>query len=251
MKIKRPAVLEILAAGAVVGAAMVTNTSGRHPLLPGALTLYLAWELYRLRRSEGLGLTSLVEAARRWLPVLSVAVLVALLPKFATQIVLGLGLMAGLSIHQSRARNLQDDLATAGITQFLSTWAIFLGTAIWHWPVTLVLVLVWLSSYTVAAGLMGQREERAKFALAAAWALIAAECAWIFAIWLVNYIVAFGYGVIPQAAVVLTALGYVFGGIYLSHLESKLSRARLIEYLTIGLVLIIIVITGTKWNGAI
>jgi hypothetical protein len=67
----------------------------------------------------------------------------------------------------------------------------------------------------------------------------------------VQYILLNGWVIVPQAAIVLTALGYCLGGIYVSHRRSQLSRSRLVEYLMIGLVLLAIVIAGTKWNGVI
>ena len=83
------------------------------------------------------------------------------------------------------------------------------------------------------------------------WALIAAECAWVFWLWLVNYVIFNGFLIVPQAALVLTALGYCLAGIYTSHRRSQLSRARLVEYLMIALIMLVVVIAGTKWNGVI
>ena len=87
--------------------------------------------------------------------------------------------------------------------------------------------------------------------LAAAWALVAAEISWVLVRWLFVYVMPQGYLLIPQAAVVLAAMGYVFGSIYMAQRDGKLSRSRLTEYVLIGLILIAIVITGTPWRGSL
>jgi hypothetical protein len=142
-------------------------------------------------------------------------------------------------------------LVVTGASQFVALSGIFLASAFWHWQSAVVLPLVWLTSYVAADGLLRGRAERARPVLAAAWALVASECGWILWTWTISYILFKGYVLIPQAAVVVTALGYCFGGIYLAHLSNRLNRGRLIEYLMIGLLLIAIVIYGTKWSGVI
>lgn len=138
----------------------------------------------------------------------------------------------------------------AGWLEFISLTAIFSAEAIWHWPVILVLVAVYVTSVAIARSFFAEGE-RAAQALAAAWGLIVAESSYIFSIWLVHYVLPGGVLLVPQAAVVITALGYCFGSIYLAHTSSKLSKARLAEYAIIGLCLIVIVIAGTKWSGQI
>ncbi len=139
----------------------------------------------------------------------------------------------------------------AVLTQFLALDALFMAASVWHWPTLAIVVLTWGISWLVATRALSDYSDRAATALAATWALVAAECAWVFSLWLVNYIVLGGILIVPQAAVVLSALGYCMGGIYASHRASQLSRNRLVEYLLIGLFLLAIVIAGTKWNGII
>lgn len=139
----------------------------------------------------------------------------------------------------------------AGILQFTALWAVFLAAAVWHWPTVLIILLTWLVSYTVGYWYLDIQEDRAGALLASTWALIASQCAWIFSIWLVNYLVAGGWVIIPQAALVITALGYVYSGIYLAHKKAQLGRWRLAEYLLVGLLLILIVAVGTRWTATI
>lgn len=141
-------------------------------------------------------------------------------------------------------------VAQAGWLEFMALTAVFSAEAIWHWPVALVLVAVYAASIVVALAFFS-RGERAVRALAAAWGLIVTEASFVFSVWLVGYVLPHNILLVPQAAVVITAVGYCFGSIYLAHSSSKLSKARLAEYAIIGLCLVIIVIAGTHWNGSI
>jgi hypothetical protein len=81
--------------------------------------------------------------------------------------------------------------------------------------------------------------------------LVAAEVAWVLQLWLFTYTTAGGYILVPQPALILTALAYCFGSVYWSQRQGTLSKGRLTEYLLIGLVLIVIVAVGTSWRGSI
>ncbi len=146
--------------------------------------------------------------------------------------------------------NQRFEIWQAGWLEFISLTAIFSANAIWHWPTLLTLIAVYVTSLVIARSFFAAGERAAR-ALAAAWGLIVAECCYIFSVWLVHYVLPGGVLLIPQAAIVITALGYCFGSIYLAHTTSKLSKARLAEYAIIGLCLIVIVIAGTKWSGQI
>lgn len=148
------------------------------------------------------------------------------------------------------AKNQNFQVWQAGWLEFLALSAAFSAEAIWHWPVVLVLVVVYVSSIAVARGFFSNGE-RAVRALALAWGLIVAEASFIFSIWLVQYVLPGSLLLVPQPAVVITALGYCFGSIYLAHASSRLSKARLAEYAIIGLCLVAIVVAGTHWNGSI
>jgi hypothetical protein len=87
--------------------------------------------------------------------------------------------------------------------------------------------------------------------MAATWALVCTEISWVLLRWLFTYTVTGGYILVPQPMLILTALAYCFGSIYVSQRKGSLSRARLTEYLLIGLILIAIVVTGTPWRGSL
>lgn len=129
--------------------------------------------------------------------------------------------------------------------------AIFLAAAFLRSPAWLVLGLVWVGVYSTTYSVLSGWHERGATVLAAAWALVATEVSWVLQLWLFTYATAGGYLLVPQPALILTALGYCFGSVYWSQRQGNLSRGRLTEYLLIGLILIVIVALGTSWRGSI
>ena len=135
------------------------------------------------------------------------------------------------------------------IVQAIAFEALFLGAAVNRWPAALVIILSWIVAFLPVYRILGVRGERAAGVLAAAWALVVAELTWLFMTWLVSYIVEDNYLIVPQPALILTTLAYCFGNIYYAQRQGKLNRARLTEYLFIGIILLALVITGTRWRG--
>lgn len=140
-------------------------------------------------------------------------------------------------------------LLLVGANQMLAVGSIFLASAYWGWPNLIVVVSTWVVSFLNAWWVLQQRGERAAQILAASWALIAAEIAWILHAWQVNYIIADGLMIIPQASIVTLGVGYCMLSIYTAHSAKRLSRRRLVEYVSIAGVILAIVIAGTRWNG--
>lgn len=234
--------LKRLGVGAIEGAAILLAVRW-HGIWLGLMAAAVVWWLARQRHNApdavvfGLGLASL-------------AIVLAINLNWVGQIIILAGYLwwrYGLLEHK---RTLKFAIFEAAWLEFMALAAVFSAQAIWHWPLIVVLVSVYLASVVVARSFFGP-EERATNALAAAWGLIVAECSYVFSIWLVSYVLFGDVLLIPQAAVVITALGYCFGSIYLAHSSSKLSKARLAEYAIIGLCLIVIVIAGSKWSGGI
>lgn len=258
---KLPAIQLKRVGSSLLLAAVVTFLSLQGWVLLAALVAFFAHNYVWLKSGER-GWKYLLQSSQFWLSGVSWAVTVhlvvannpavpdTLLSWLLLSLVLGLWL-AWLGHRQVGPKS---GLIVASVNQFLTLQAIFLAAAFWDVPDVVLLVLAWVGAYLVADRLMVEFQERSRRALASAWALVVAECTWVFAIWLVNYVVVWfepSYLIVPQPAIVLTALGYCFGGIYVSHRDGKLSRGRLVEYLLIGLALLLIVITGTEWNKII
>ncbi len=179
---------------------------------------------------------------------LSFVLLIALLPKLVSQT--GVAVLYGLwwLVRDQISKTGRYGLVRLLGIQVLAYEALFLMAAVWHVSVALTLVLVWAATYVTTLQTLQARGERAAGLLAVVWALVTTEAAWIFLIWTVAYVLPGNYLIVPQAALVLGALGYCFGSIYAAQKQGNLSRGRLTEYLLIGLILIWIVIAGTPWH---
>jgi hypothetical protein len=219
--------------------------------IPLALAAVTAAELYRAYRRHALSVPGLAAESPVWLVGLSAGLFIGLQSNQLTQVVLVCVYGAWRWWLLKRYRTAEHLMVIASVSEVAGLAAVFLAAAVWHWPVIVTVVLTWAISWLVGHHLLAEAGDRAAPVLVAAWALVAAECAWLFSLWLVTYIVWDGIVLLPQAALVISALGYCLGGIYFSHRSNHLSRARLVEYLVVGLVLLIFVIVGTKWNSAI
>ena len=154
-------------------------------------------------------------------------------------------------LEQYTRRAADRNLITTLLGQALIFESIFLAAALLDFPKIVILALVWIAAFAGAYHLLTQRQERTAAVLAAAWALIAVEVAWVTLSWLVSYTVLNGYLIVPQPAIILTVLAYCFGSIYLAQRQNQLGRKRLTEYLMIGLFVILVVVAGTTWRGSI
>jgi hypothetical protein len=244
------AFLAVLEAGGVFQLA-------QHKLWPLALLLVAAVELWALR--PGGGVPSSERRAillQRALPLaagVAASFVIAASLRLAAQVV-----VAGLyAVWRSLWRPDLDTRAHGMIHLLLVEAGLFEGLFLiaamptWHIPEFVVLVLVWLAAFGPVYAVLYRRGERAAGVMAATWGVVAVEIAWVLELWLFTYTSSGGYLLVPQPALILSALAYCFGSIYLSQRQGSLSRGRLTEYLLIGLILIAIVITGTPWRGSI
>lgn len=215
-----------------------------HYLWPAAVLVVLVvelWGLWNKRHVEALS-----GPLPRAIAGAAVVLLVAVAPRVATQI----GLAAAFALWRFFSPRLRDAVNVL-VVETTVYWSVFMISAVWRSPEWILLLLIWGGSYLPVYLALAVRKERAGAVLAATWALVATEIAWVFVRWLYVYTVHGGYLMVPQPTLVLGTLGYCFGSIYLSQRDGSLSRGRLTEYLLIGLILITIVITGTPWRGTL
>ena len=231
----------LLIAGVLVGLAIP-----RHQIL--ALLLVAAIEFYVWWRRHDSTLQLAAETYASWLTSIVAVVLVAISPQLISQTVLiGLFVVIRLAIHLGTfARN---PGALALLMQFLSLAAIFSAAQVWRWSAAIVMVLAWGSSWLVARGFLASTGDKQVSLLAGVWALVVAELAWIMSWWMIAYLSPGAFLIIPQAALLITGVAYVLGGIYRLHRTSQLSRSRLIEHLVVAGVLLAVILAGTRWNG--
>jgi hypothetical protein len=180
----------------------------------------------------------------------AMAVVIALMPRLATQVVLGVGYIVWRWWYEE-ARAHRWALGGLLIQQVVLFEALFLAAAVWRVSEWLILGLLWLAAYTTVYSSLLAKGERAAGVIAAAWGLIVVQVSWVLLMWLFTYATTGGYLLVPQPALVLAAMAYCFGSIYASARRGNLSRGRLAEYLFIGLIVMVMVITGTSWKGTI
>lgn len=211
-------------------------------LMVGAIEFYVWW------RRHGSTLDLVADTYASWLTSIVAVVLVAISPQFVVQaILIGLFVVLRLAIHvDSFSKN---PGALALIMQFSSLSAIFSAAQVWRWPAAVVMVFAWGASWLVARAFLTSMQDKQIGLLAGVWALVVAELAWIMSWWMIAYLSPGAYLIIPQAALLITGVAYVLGGIYRLHRTSQLSRNRLIEYLVVAGCLLTIILAGTRWNG--
>jgi hypothetical protein len=172
----------------------------------------------------------------------SLVLVVATSPRQVTQLAVA-GLFALWLIWRDRqAPDAPVSLAQLLVVQAAMFEAIFLTAAVWQTPGWVILIWVWAAAYLSVYAALKRRGDKAAGVMAATWGVIATEVSWILQLWLVTYTMRGGYVLVPQPALILTAIGYVFGSILWSSRQGSLSRARLAEYLVIGVILVVIVV---------
>jgi hypothetical protein len=236
----------------VAQAAVVLFLARLHSLWPLAIVVVAVIELWPLRpgATPAAGRRDvLLERVIGLVAGFSAVLIIALVPRLVSQVVVALLYAVWQSWWAARGR-------PAGMINLLivtaaAAEAVFLMAAIWRPDDWLTLVLVWCLAWAPVYATMSLRGERAAGIMAATWALVSVQVSWVLLLWLFTYTTAGGYLLVPQPALVLSALAYCFGSIYVAQREGKLSRGRLTEYLLIGLILIAIVAIGTSWRGSI
>jgi hypothetical protein len=137
------------------------------------------------------------------------------------------------------------------VGQILTLEAVFVWMAVSGLSRTLGALVVWAVVFvTTREAIAGTAADLAP-ALAATWALVAAEITWVLSAWLVTYVL-FGISLlVPQPTLILTGIGYCFGNIYLAQRQGQLSRWRFAEFILVGAILIAIVVVGTNWKATV
>ncbi len=218
-----------------------------------AALVVVAVELRSLRVSNPIDAQKLMNIVWARVPGLIMGLgallIIALAPRLVTQAVVAVLYAAWLLWREWSPEEVSTGFVHLLIVQGVMFEALFLMAAIWQTPSWLILVLVWAGAYVGVYGTLKRRGDRSAGVMAATWGVIATEVSWILLLWLITYTMNGGYVLVPQPALILTALAYVFGSILSSSRQGSLSRARLAEYLVIALVLVGVVVLGTSWRG--
>ncbi len=139
------------------------------------------------------------------------------------------------------------------IENTLSLILVFLGIsfaslllAFWHWPVAIVLLMVWLFTFFVAITWLLDFSNTPQL-LSSLWALMCVELFWIMSRWINLYHLPKTNLLVSQAALTIAALAYGFGGIYFHYKKHSLRNALIIEYISVTAVIFIALILLSKW----
>jgi hypothetical protein len=249
-------VREVAVAAAVFGLA---RHSGWWPTAAAVVVVAVEWwQLLRPALPAGRRREFVVGRFTAVMVGVSVAVIISLESRLVSQILTAVvyaGIRWWWALGAVRGAGNGEPLSTGLwrllVAQALLFEAVFLAAAILKPDAWAVLLLVWGGVYGSVYSVLSGWGERGAGVLAATWALVAAEVTWVLQLWLFTYTTAGGYVLVPQPALILTALAYCFGSVYWSQRQGNLSRGRLTEYLLIGLIMIVIVAVGTSWRGSI
>lgn len=182
---------------------------------------------------------------------IAAALIIALLPKLASQVAVAVLYLIWRQFESKWRYDGRGGLLKLLVVQITLLEACFLLAAIWRAPAVLVMILVWAAGTTTVWQALIKRSEPSAGILATSWGIILAELSWIFLVWLVSYIVPGNYLIVPQPVLVLSAVAYCCGSIYLAQRRGQLNKSRLTEYLLVGLILIWIIIAWTPWRGTL
>tara|TARA_Y100000114_G_C11666154_1_gene281452 strand:+ start:32 stop:832 length:801 start_codon:yes stop_codon:yes gene_type:complete len=100
-------------------------------------------------------------------------------------------------------------IAQAGLALFMGTSALF--TFAYDWPVSLVVVFMWLIAYSSARHMLSayDDETHALF-LSLVWGVVAAEISWVAYHWAIAYPLPVLTGLmVPQVAIIMTLISFV------------------------------------------
>lgn len=120
--------------------------------------------------------------------------------------------------------------------------------AFWHWPIALVMTLLWLVSFLVALWWLLDFTSNPKI-LAALWGFVVLEITWLSSRWIVLYQIPKIPFIISQLAVIVTALAYGWGGIYYHHKHNNLKRSIVFEYLIVTILVFVALIILNRWTS--
>lgn len=231
----------MLISGVLVGLAM-THHQVLALLAVAVIEFYVWW-----RRHEGT-LQVAADTYASWAISFAAVILVAISPQIISQILLIIGFALVRLMAHLRLLDKYPGIE-ALLMQFVSLSAIFSAAQVWRWSAAVVMALAWGTSWLVAHRFLQIMEDKQANLLANVWALVVAELSWILSWWMIAYLSPGAYVIIPQAALLITGVAYILGGIYRLHRTSLLSRGRLIEYLVVAGTLLAVVLAGTRWNG--
>jgi len=122
--------------------------------------------------------------------------------------------------------------------------------AFWQWPTVVVMALVWLVMFFTALSWLLDFTDK-PYLISSIWALISVEIFWITSRWINLYQIPNTSLLLSQAALILSALAYGFGGLYYHFKNKTLKRSLLFEYIGVTTAVFITLMLLSKWSVAV
>lgn len=141
-----------------------------------------------------------------------------------------------------------DNILTVLFILFATSFSSLL-LAYWHWPLALVMLLLWAVSFLIALWWLLDFTNNPQI-LAALWGFVVVELLWLTSRWIVLYQVPQVPIIISQFGAVLTALAYGWGGIYYHYKQRTLKRGIVFEYLAVTVVVFGALLLLNRWTTA-
>lgn len=149
---------------------------------------------------------------------------------------------------QSEPNFVVDNILTVLFVLFVTSLSSLL-LAYWHWPLPLVMVLLWCVSFLVALWWLLDFTNKPQI-LAALWGFVVVEIIWLTSRWIVLYQIPHVPLIISQFAAIVTALAYGWGGIYYHSKQRNLKKGIVFEYLAVTVVVFVALLLLNRWTTA-
>lgn len=133
----------------------------------------------------------------------------------------------------------------AGSAIFLGTTALF--TVAYNWPVSLVVLGMWLIGYTAARHILSSYDDEThSLFLGLVWGLILAEIAWVSYHWAIAYpLPIFPALLVPQVAIIATLVSFLIYKVYDSfyhHAKIRMTDILMPLLFTVGICIVVLVL---------
>lgn len=170
---------------------------------------------------------------------------VIFLPVWGLNLV-GVGLLGWHELSSSASRQLE--YAINGLLIYASMTLSSLLLAYYHWPVGLVLILVWASQFLIALWWVSRFDHQPAL-MAIVWALVVTEIVWVSSRWLSFYQLSKTGLILSQSSVLAISIGYSLSGLYYHRAHKKLTKPLIFEYFAITAIVFILMVIMTKWSN--
>lgn len=141
-------------------------------------------------------------------------------------------------------------IAQAGVALFTGVAALF--TISYDWPVSVVVLLMWLIGYATAHHVLASYDETHISFLGLLWGLIMAEIGWLAYHWTIGYSLGIESIVLPRVAITTLCIGFILQQCYDSYYHHEKIRGNdiILPILFTLSIVVILPLVLNLWGGA-